>query len=246
VHFGIIGTKPPSPAPTVFLFGKEIEATLVSPDYGEALTALGPQVLAVALDGPCHGFDQLDGEPLSLSCWSYRLDQGRNIMADVAGRAKAVLDFLIRESYTDPAKVAAFGSSRGGFMAMHFAAVDPRVGLIAAFSPVTELLLLQEFSGMKHPERARALNAVRLVGALYNRPLWIIIGDTDHRVGTANAIEFAERFIDEGEAHGLIPPIEMRIAPAEGHATPDGAYVEAAKWLLRIWGSGNGTSAIIR
>jgi dipeptidyl aminopeptidase/acylaminoacyl peptidase len=167
-------------------------------------------------------------------------------MADVVGRAKAVLDFLVREGYTDPAKVAAFGPSRGGFMALHFAAADSRVGLIATFSPVTELLQLEEFSGMQHKERARALNAVRLAGALYNRPLWIIIGDTDHRVGTANAIEFAERIIEEGEAHGIVPPIELRIAPAEGHTTPEGAYLEAARWLLRNWAGGNATSSTIR
>ena len=76
VRFGIIGGKPASPEPTVFFFGKGVEETLAWPGFEEALATLGPNVLKVAVDAPCHGSEQRAGEPLSLNCWRYRLEHG--------------------------------------------------------------------------------------------------------------------------------------------------------------------------
>jgi hypothetical protein len=79
VHFGIISEKPASPAPTVFFFGKGIEETLAWPGFDDALVTLGLGVLKVAVDAPCHGFERRSGEPLSLSCWRYRLEHGSDV-----------------------------------------------------------------------------------------------------------------------------------------------------------------------
>ena len=238
VRFGIIGEKPLAPAPTVFFFGKAIEDSLDSIYDQEAFDTLGQGVLKVSLDTPCHGAERRPGEPTSLSGWRYRLEQGDDIAADLVRRATATLDYLIEQRYTDPTKVAVFGISRGGLMAFHFAAADSRVGPIAGFSPVTDLLTLHELSEMQHDERARALAAVRLADKLYQHPMWIMIGNTDHRVGTDRAMEFTQRIIETSEAHGLVPPIELRVLPAKGHTTPDGAYAQAARWLLTLWGLG--------
>ena len=116
-------------------------------------------------------------------------------------------------------------------MSFHFAAADSRVGPIAGFSPVTDLLTLHELSEMQHDERARALAAVRLAGKLYRHPIWIMIGNTDHRVGTDRAMEFTQRIIETSEAHELVPPIQFRVLPAKGDTprptehTPGGAMV---------------------
>ena len=236
VRFGIIGEKPHAPAPTVFFLGKAIEDTLDSTYVQEAFETLGPRILKVSLDTPCHGAERRPGEPTSLSGWRYRLEQGDDIAADLVRRATATLDYLIEQRYTDPTKVAVFGISRGGLMAFHLAAADSRVGPIAGFSPVTDLLTLHELSEMQHDERARVLAAVRLADKLYRHPIWITIGNTDHRVGTERAIEFTQRIIETSEAHGLVPPIELRVLPAKGHSTPDGAYGQAARWLLAQWG----------
>lgn len=236
VRFGVIGEKPNVPAPTVFFFGKAIEDSLESPTDQEALDTLGPGVLKVSLDTPCHGAERRPGEPVSLSGWRYRLEHDDDIAADLVRRAKATLDYLIQERYTDSAKVAVFGVSRGGLMAFHFAAADSRVGPVAGFSPVTDLLTLHELSEMQHDERARALAAVRLADKLYRHPIWIMIGNTDDRVGTERAIEFTERIIEVAKTQAFVPPIELRVLPTKGHTTPDGAYGQAARWLLTLWG----------
>lgn len=235
VRFGLVGAKPPSPEPTVFWFGKTIEETLNAPLNQETLDAMGPGVLKVSLDMPGHGADHRDGEPTSLSAWRYRLEHNQNIAADLVERAKAVLDYLVAQRYTDPARVAVFGTSRGGLMALHFASGDRRVHQIVLFSPVTDLLELHELSEMEHDERARALAGVRLVDNLYERPIWIVIGNTDHRVSTDRAIEFTQRIIEVSEAHGLVPPVELRVLPSKGHTTPEGSYIQAVQWLRAQW-----------
>jgi dienelactone hydrolase len=235
MRFGVLGAKPASPKPTVFWLGKTIEETLNAPLYHEALATLGDGVLNISLDMPGHGADHRGDEPTSLSSWRYRLDHGEDIAASFVKRASGLLDYLLKERYTDPAHIAVFGISRGGLMSLHFAAADARVGTIVLFSPVTDLLQLQELSQMEHPERARALAAVRLANRLYKDPIWISIGNTDHRVGTRQAIEFDERIIEVSEAQGLVPPIELRVLPTSGHTTPYGAYVQAASWLLTQW-----------
>ncbi|MFN0167397.1 MAG: prolyl oligopeptidase family serine peptidase, partial [Bryobacteraceae bacterium] len=176
IRFGLIGAKPAAPSPTVFFLGGGVEDSLSEPQYIEAQNEFGPGVLHVTIDLPGHGAERREGQPASLRGWRYRLDQGENLVAGVVRRATAVLDHLVRERYTDPAKVGAFGTSRGGFMAFHFAAAEPRIRHIAAFAPVTDLLALGEFFGMPNDHRARAIAATSLAGRLADRGIWIIIG----------------------------------------------------------------------
>jgi dipeptidyl aminopeptidase/acylaminoacyl peptidase len=146
-----------------------------------------------------------------------------------------VLDYLIRQGFTDGTRVAVFGTSRGGFMAFHFAAAEPRVRHIAAFAPVTDLLTLREFFEMPNDQRARAIAANTLAGRLQDCAIWIIIGSTDHRVGTSRAVAFTQRLIEVAEARGRRPSIELHIEPTEGHRVPDGCYAQAAHWLQKQW-----------
>ena len=98
VRFGIIGEKPNAPAPTVFFLGKAIEDTLDSTYDQEAFETLGPGILKVSLDTPCHGAERRPGEPTSLSGWRYRLEHGDDIAADLVRRATATLDYLIEQT----------------------------------------------------------------------------------------------------------------------------------------------------
>ena len=235
IRFGLAGVKQPAPSPTVFFFGGGVEQSLTEPQYVEAQRELGPGVVNVTIDLPGHGAELRAGEPAALQAWRYRLDHGEDLIGGVVRRANSVLEHLIRERYTDPAQVAVFGTSRGGFMAFHYAAAEPRVRHIAAFAPVTDLLTLREFSEMRDDSRARAIAANVLAGRLVDRGIWIIIGSTDHRVGTHRAIEFTQRVVEAAEARGQRPAIELHIQPTEGHRVPDGCYAEAARWLRKQW-----------
>ncbi len=235
VRFGILGDKPAAPAPTVFFLGGAVEDSLTQPQYLEAQEALGAGVLFVTFDLPGHGLEHRQGEPGSIGAWRYRLDHGEDLTGDVVRRGKAVLDFLVNEGYTDPTKVAVFGTSRGGFMALHFAAAEPRIHNIAGFAPVTDLLALAEFAGMSPDQSARRVAGTEIVDRLLDRGIWLIIGSTDHRVGTGKAIRFTERVIEKSEAAGRRPEIELHIGPSDGHRVPAGGYAEAGRWLRRQW-----------
>ncbi|MCX6622597.1 MAG: prolyl oligopeptidase family serine peptidase, partial [Acidobacteria bacterium] len=174
-------------------------------------------------------------EPPSLRAWRYRLDHDDDIAAEFTHRAIKALNHLVASRFTDPAKVAAFGTSRGGFMALHFAAVDPRVRFVAGFAPVTDLLMLTEFAGMQDERPARALSTLRLADRLADRAIWIAIGSTDNRVSTARAIEFTSRIIEAATARGLQPKIELHVRPSPGHTTPAGSYGAAARWVVDLW-----------
>src|SRR5205823_5875666 len=101
---------------TLFIFAtgiKEMQTTTVYTEVGRRLAKQG--FLYVVLDPPCHGEDVKADEPGQIGGWRHRLEKGDPFIANFTTRASGVLDYLIKEGYTDPAKVAACGVSRGGF-----------------------------------------------------------------------------------------------------------------------------------
>jgi pimeloyl-ACP methyl ester carboxylesterase len=236
IAYGWVGAKPTQPAPTVFFFGGAIEDSLTRPHYLEAVEALGADVWCVTIDLPCHGRQRRPDEPPSLAGWRYRFERDEDVTADLVRSATAVLNYLVAESHTDPSRVAVLGTSRGGFMAFHFAAADPRVQKIVGFSPVTDLFALSEFAGLTNNRLARSRSAANLAEQLRDRRIWLTIGNSDHRVSTQSVFDFVERVIAAAETSGSPPEIELHVQPSNGHAVPAGAYGAAACWLRRDWG----------
>ena len=73
VHFGIWGEKPHAPAPTLVILASTIEGTLGDPYFRRAGNILAEQgYLCVSIDLPCHGTQQLGGEPPQLEGWRRR------------------------------------------------------------------------------------------------------------------------------------------------------------------------------
>ena len=129
--------------------------------------------------------------------------------------------------------MAATGTSRGGFCALHFAAAESRVRAVAAISPVTNLSALREFAGVA-PELAGKFHARRLGDALSGRAIWIGIGNDDDRVSTSDTIETTAALIGATRDRGVAPiPIELVVAPAPGHRAIPDAYSLAARFVAR-------------
>ena len=144
-------------------------------------------------------------------------------------------ELLIAEKYTDPKRVAASGTSRGGFCAFHFAAAEPRVRAVAGVSPVTNLLTLREFTGVSSSQ-VETLNVPHLVKRLAGRSVWLSIGNHDLRVGTDDCIGVARQLVAEGRRHQpsqKVMPVELVVGPSDGHHAIEGAYVLAAKFLQK-------------
>jgi len=144
------------------------------------------------------------------------------------------VDQLITTGLTDPDKVAAGGTSRGGFLAIHFAAHDRRVGCVAEFAPVTELAALLEFHDKPEHPLVRKLSLNNQVEKLAGRPVWFIIGDRDERVGTHHAMELATRVSAVAKERNVASNVELHVlSEPRGHTTPQGCRLLAANWILR-------------
>ena len=115
--------------------------------------------------------------------------------------------------------VALIGVSRGGFLALHAAARDPRIDAVVAFMPLTELGALTEFADARN--RYELLNVSHLAPQLAERKVWMSIGRADTRVSTAAALD---------AAHALRAPLLLEAE--SGHIYSPTAERAAATWLL--------------
>ena len=237
-RLGILGAKPSAPAPTLFVFATDLENTLPPPTYA----GIGHQLikkgwLVAGVDLPCHGPEQRPGEPAGLDGWRFRADKGEDVVADLTRRAREVFDHLVSEGYTDPASVAAAGTSRGGFMALHFTASEPRIKAVVAFAPVTHLPALTEFKGTESREDVLRLSLLNVASKFAGRSVWLTIGHNDTRVGTDHCVAFARKTgsvqnpIPNTQDPIPIPDVELRLMPTKGHATYPQAHSDAAAWL---------------
>ncbi|MBI1917709.1 MAG: prolyl oligopeptidase family serine peptidase [Planctomycetes bacterium] len=232
VRFALQGAKGKSPAPTLFVFATGAEESLRNADFNKVGRLLGRQgYLCVSLDIPCHGEDQ-NAKETGLGGWRVRLEKGDMLVPGFVAKASAVLDHLIKEGYTDPRRVAACGTSRGGFIALHFAAAEPRVRCVAAFAPVTNLLALREFTGMEKHKATRALALTHSAGKLAGRHVWVCIGNRDERVNTDDVIALTRRVVAASSASDKAVPVELHVMPTVGHRIHDTAHEEAAAWVL--------------
>jgi dienelactone hydrolase len=233
VEFAISGRKSPAPAPVILLFAGSIDQTL-APEYYRLGERLRDErgFLEVTVDIPCHGADRRPGEAAAMAGWRARIEKGENTIAAFTAKVTSVIDYLIAEGYADSKRIFASGRSRGGFLALHAAAADPRIKAVIDFAPVTELTALQEFSGMWNHAPTRALSALHLAPRLAGRPVWICIGNNDDRVGTAYAIELSRRLVEAALSAGAEPDVELWVQPSKGHSTAPDSQDRAAAWLM--------------
>jgi dienelactone hydrolase len=238
IRFGIWGEKPSAPAPLLMVFATSLEAMTTAPVYSEVGRHLAQHgFISVTIDPPCHGADARAGEPGELQGWRARVEKGGDLIGEFNLRARSVLDHLIREGYADPNQIAACGNSRGGFLAYHFAAAEPRIKAVAGFSPVTNLPALREFEGMAQHEGTKKLALVEQATRLADRPVWLSIGNHDERVSTDDAITFARRVTAAHQARpeskDLPSRVTLIVGPSRGHSMIDNAHRLAADWFLR-------------
>lgn len=236
VTFGMSAEDPTTPMATVFILnGNSIKDALDDRFAGHCGRKLAESgYLCVSIDLPCHGDQQRPDEPKELSGWCHRTMQSEDFVADSNRRLTSVLDYLIESKRTDPKRVAVCGTSRGGFLALHFAAHDRRVCCAVAFAPVTDLMTLREFQGQPANLMAKSLALATNVEHLIGRPVWIVIGDQDERVGTDRAIGFARQITKESLKSKVPSRVELHVVPEpRGHTLPDDVSDNAANWIQR-------------
>lgn len=233
VKFGIWPRRPEKASPTLFILGSTIDGTLGSAYFRQAGNALAERgYLCVSIDLPCHGLEQRSGEPEGIAGWRHRAEKGDDFMADLCGRLSKVLDDLIERKWTDPERVAACGTSRGGFSAVHFAAAEPRVRCVAAYAPVTDLAVVNEFRTAADVPLIQKLSLERQSEKLAGRAVWLIIGDRDERVSTDHSIRFARAVTAESLKLKKPALVDLHVVvEPQGHTTPKGAAELSAAWI---------------
>jgi len=243
IPFAMIGAKKEHPAPLLIVFGGAMRDALEDEDSNTLGWILaGHGFLSICLDLPSHGAEEKPGQPSRLAGWRHRLENGENFLPPFFSKIRSVVDYLVGEGYADPHRIGVYGSSRAGFMALHFAATEPRVRYVVALCPVTSLLALQEFKGMEANELTRSLDVMTLAEKLADRALWICIGHDDRRVDTRHAIDFALKVMELSPLHKKPmahfwsgEDMKLTITPSEGpsgHSTYNTAHEEAAAWVL--------------
>lgn len=220
-------------APTLFILSGEAQKTLSSPYFrqcGNQLAAEGYR--CVSIDLPCHGKRSDDAAKSGLVGWRMLVDADTDFVAQNNERLSEVLDHLIATGRTDPNRIAACGTSRGGFLALHFTAHDKRVGAVAAFAPVTDLLALSEFDGADENSLAKSLAIANVADQLAGRPVWIVIGDQDARVSTRSAMDTAAAITETSVRKEVESKMALHVLPEpRGHTTPKGSPEMAASWI---------------
>ena len=100
---------------------------------------------------------------------------------------------------------------------------------------MTNLLALREFKGVE-PRLVQDLNVANLSQKLGTRPLWLSIGDKDERVSTADCTNTARQLKGTAlrrQAGKQATPVEIVIAPVDGHRAIPHAYKLAAQFILQ-------------
>jgi len=231
--FAMLPLQANAPAPTLLLLAWSGVETLTSEPYcltGRLLHAHGWNV--VSLDLPCHGTARYADEPEGLTGWAARIAVGDNIVADFHARVHDVLEHLIATGHAKPRHIAAAGTSRGGFMALHAAVGNPHIRAVAAFAPVTDLLALHEFAGQEENPLLPELNLMQAVETLAARATWLIIGNADERVDTARVVAFAHSLSITSQQRNPAGEVTLCVLPVPGHCSLAEWHNEAAEWLL--------------
>jgi dienelactone hydrolase len=235
VEYGLWGNTAAKSAPTLFMLAGTIESTLEKPYFrqcGNELAELG--YVVVSIDIPCHGTQAAAGDCSGLGGWGHRVGRNEDFVAECNIRLSRVLDHLIDTGLTDPDRVAIGGTSRGGFLAIHFAAHDSRVKCAAAFAPVTDLAALSEFRDLQEHPFVQQLSLENQAEKLAGRPVWIVIGDRDERVSTQRSIDLATRLSAIAKERDVPSNVELHVmSEPRGHTTPQGSSSLAADWVHR-------------
>lgn len=235
VEFGLWGRARDRPAPTLVVLSGNIVDSFTKANFlkaGEQLEPLG--YLCVSVDLPCHGKLAKPGYS-NLTGWGKRAAAGDDFVAEFNERMSGVLNYLIAEGMADPDKIVMTGTSRGGFLAIRYMAFDPRVAAAVGYAPVTDLRRLKEFAVASDTPGVDDMSLAAHVPALVGRPVWVLIGDRDERVGTDAAVDFMRK-LSAAASVADVPSLAELVVVSEprGHSTPRGTDLRAARWVHRV------------
>lgn len=221
--------------PAVLFFALSAHMSLLEEPFNQPVVYLSQQGIRVfSWDLPFHGAHQDPHEAIRL--WANEFIHRPSFISDFIDLCQRNIDYLIEQELIDPHQLAVAGLSRGGFVATHLAAQDPRIKTVLGFAPLThpkpldELKLFPELSFDK-------IALTSLVNRLIHTKLRFYIGNHDMRVGTDACYSFIRTLTETAFNQGIrSPTVELIIYPSvghKGHGTPPHIFHEGAEWIQR-------------
>jgi len=220
--------------PALFYFALSGKASLCTDPYCQpAHFAASDHIRVFSLTLPGH--EKEEHFTSAIQYWAEEIEKGHNIIEQFALSVVRAIDYLIENQWIEESSIAAAGLSRGGFIAAHVAAIDPRIKFILGFAPVTKLTEAKEFAHLHHNPLANALNLKHAIHQLIGRPLRFYIGNHDTRVSTNECFAFISALAEASfQQHLRTSPVELVITPSQGHqghGTLPHVFQEGISWL---------------
>lgn len=236
VRFGLWGGKQGTEVPVMFILSATIEESLGEAYFRQCGDYYGKEGwMCVSIDLPFHGKLRESGRPVALEGWADAAAKGEDFVTLNNQRMRSVLDYLIKQRWIDTANIIACGTSRGGYLALQYAAADPRVNAVAAFSPVTNLLKLREFEGLDPQRLLPVMKLSNHIAELAQKDIWMVIGDQDTRVDTHAALAFMGDLLTEKVRQASKAKMEINVMhEPKGHTTPQGSVERSVAWISQI------------
>jgi dienelactone hydrolase len=224
------------PLPALFYFALSGEESLCLDPYNQIAAFLSDAPLRIySLTLPWHGKDY--DHTKAMAHWAHEVELGSTFIREFVNESVATIHDLTEEGWIEPGKIAVSGLSRGGFIASHIAAANPKIGSLLAFAPLTQLSYAQHFETSEGLAFADALNVHHLVDKLIHTHVRFYIGNRDLRVGTELSFQFIRDLAKTAYEHHIrSPQAELIISPSighKGHGTAPGVFLDGANWIKR-------------
>ncbi|MFY7842594.1 MAG: alpha/beta hydrolase family protein [Rhabdochlamydiaceae bacterium] len=221
--------------PAVFYFALSSTDSLCVDPFNQPVTPLiGPYLRIFSVSLPDH--TENINPHSAIQIWAQKLNSDPSYLSRFIEKVVDFIENLINLEVIDKDNLSVMGLSRGGFMAMHTAALIPHIKHILAFAPVTDLLKLKEFEHFEQNEDTSPYNLRYAIPKLIKKNIRFYIGNRDKRVNTDACYHFMSSLTDWSYQQGISsPPLELIISPSAGHmghGTLPHIFSDGAKWLL--------------
>lgn len=237
-EYAVLGSWPDGPS-RILLTATRDNSDMTVPYYTQAaiyLRRLG--YIVVHIDLPSHGKQVIDPvNDVGLNGWVWRLRNGMDFVKEYNKRMHDVVSHLIATGRTQPGMLAMQGTSRGGFLAYHYAIYDDRVRCALGFAPITDLAATPWFAPIADNSLLKELTLTNPdhVTDIMGIPHFLVIGDADNLVSNRAAHLWSQSVSDAAHSAGVAREIAFhQLSERRGHTTPAGGQLLAATWILRV------------
>lgn len=219
------------PLPAVFYFVLSAEESLMLDPFNQPAQALLPFPLRIfSITIPCH--EEPYEKEEAMTYWREAALEGNDLLTPFFSQVSHVVKQLFAENIVT--KCGFMGLSRGGFVALHIAALLEEIEFLSLFAPMTDLQAIVEFSDLPSSFLDR-FSPVNVAKSLAKKRVRISMGNADKRVGTKSAITFFQHLCQSAVDEGIrLPNHELHVVPSigyRGHGTDQKQFIEGALWL---------------